>query len=99
MIFGFGFPYKWQIEYLSNFMVVDLGESKETGTIGTPLSLEHFYSGFLIYAVGILGSILVFMFKETRMHYKQIAACIQDKYKLIKLSLISNLKDNGQKRN
>ncbi len=68
MVFGFGLPHKWEIDYLSNFMIIDLGKSKEQETSSTPLGLEHFYSGFLIYCVGILGSILVFMFKEKKAH-------------------------------
>ena len=68
MLFAFGFSYKWQIEYLSNFVVVDLGETKESGTQSTPLTLEHFYSGFAIYAFGLLCGILVFLLKEKFAH-------------------------------
>ena len=50
--------------------MVDLGETNESGTKGTPLSLEHFYSGFAIYAFGVLCGILVFVLKE-KLAYKQ----------------------------
>ena len=70
MIAGFGLQHKWAFDYISNFIVVDHGETKETVGERTPLSLEHLYSGCLIYAIGLFCSILVFTLKETRMHVK-----------------------------